>query len=307
MCVVSTTGRKVSGTAMPKLLITIGLPGSGKSTWARHQQLKNPNVFISERDVIREKLFGTRRDFDHEGQVTAYQESEVALELAVGNDVIVADTNLNTKTQKRWRNTASKHGAEFETKSFLDLDVYEVIQRDFERDNPDEIVGEKVIMDFAKRYGLVPPATSEFAQVVLDPTLPLVTIVDIDGTCALMGARSPYEHGKYHLDHPNGIVRDVLGALVAQGNRILYCSGRKQAAKTDTEAWLAKHGFPVGAMLLMRKDDDNRKDSIVKYEILRDVISQHFYPVLVLDDRNQVVEMWRSQGIPTFQVAPGDF
>lgn len=293
---------------MSKLLITIGLPGSGKSTWARHQKIKNPNTFISERDVVREKLFGTRRDFDHEGQVTAYQESEVALALAVGDDVIVADTNLNTKTQKRWRNTASKHGAEFETKSFLDIDVYEVIQRDFERDNPNEIVGEKVIMDFAKRYGLVPPATSEFAQVTLDATLRPAVICDLDGTAALMGARSPYEHGKYHLDTPNVIVRSVLFGVLSRvdNSRIIYCSGRKEAARTETQQWLADHFFPMGA-LFMRADDDNRKDSIVKYEILRDTIAPMVYPILVLDDRNQVVEMWRSQGIPTFQVAPGDF
>ena len=30
-------------------------------------------------------------------------------------------------------------------------------------------------------------------------------------------------------------------------------------------------------------------------------------PDLVFDDRQRVVDMWRAEGIPCFQVAPGDF
>lgn len=294
---------------MTKLTITIGLPSSGKSTWAHEQKQADPNTVIIERDGVRETLFGTRKDFTGEGQVTARQESEVTWALAAGYNVIVSDTNLNTKGHKRWRNLASKCGAAFETKSFLDVSVEECIRRDALR-HDNERVGHEVIENMALRYGLVKTA-SEFPQIVFDPTLVNAVICDLDGTAALMGDRSPYEHGKYHLDTPNEAVHTVLWAMVdgvplPTSLAVVYCSGRKEAARVDTLDWLAKHGFPSGP-LFMRTDPDNRKDDIVKYEILRDEISKYYNPILVLDDRNQVVRMWRSQGLPTFQVADGDF
>jgi hypothetical protein len=57
----------------------------------------------------------------------------------------------------------------------------------------------------------------------------------------------------------------------------------------------------------MRETGDRRKDSIIKKEIfdrhIRDVYNIEF----VLDDRNQVVELWRSLGLTCLQVADGDF
>ena len=44
----------------------------------------------------------------------------------------------------------------------------------------------------------------------------------------------------------------------------------------------------------MRKTGDNRKDSIIKREIFENDIRPYYNIDYVLDDRNQVVEMWRS-------------
>ena len=58
----------------------------------------------------------------------------------------------------------------------------------------------------------------------------------------------------------------------------------------------------------MRKDEDNRKDSIIKWELYEKHIKPMNVNILfILDDRNQVVEMWRSKGFTVFQVANGDF
>jgi len=56
----------------------------------------------------------------------------------------------------------------------------------------------------------------------------------------------------------------------------------------------------------MRKAGDNRKDSIVKYEILQELIKE-YYIEYVFDDRDQVVKMWREAGLRCLQVAPGNF
>lgn len=57
----------------------------------------------------------------------------------------------------------------------------------------------------------------------------------------------------------------------------------------------------------MRPEGDIRKDSIVKREIFENYIRDYYNIQFVLDDRNQVVEMWRSLGLKCLQVAEGDF
>ena len=57
----------------------------------------------------------------------------------------------------------------------------------------------------------------------------------------------------------------------------------------------------------MRPENDNRQDSIVKREIFEQYIKGVYDIEFVLDDRNQVVEMWRSLGLKCLQVQEGDF
>lgn len=57
----------------------------------------------------------------------------------------------------------------------------------------------------------------------------------------------------------------------------------------------------------MRKSGDMRKDSIVKREMFDEHIRGRYNVNFVLDDRNQVVELWRSMGLTCLQVADGDF
>jgi hypothetical protein len=57
----------------------------------------------------------------------------------------------------------------------------------------------------------------------------------------------------------------------------------------------------------MRAEKDNRKDSIVKVEFLHDITRDWGWPYLWVDDRQQVVDAIREQGVRVLQVAPGDF
>ena len=56
-----------------------------------------------------------------------------------------------------------------------------------------------------------------------------------------------------------------------------------------------------------RDDDDFRPDDITKKEIFEKVLTDGFRPQLAFDDRDQVVSMWRSIGLPCFQVRGGKF
>ena len=60
-------------------------------------------------------------------------------------------------------------------------------------------------------------------------------------------------------------------------------------------------------LLAMRKAGDTRKDSIIKKEMFEEYVEDKYKILFVLDDRNQVVEFWRSLGLTCLQVAEGDF
>jgi hypothetical protein len=57
----------------------------------------------------------------------------------------------------------------------------------------------------------------------------------------------------------------------------------------------------------MRPAADSRKDSIVKAELFWEHVAPHWNVRGVIDDRDQVVAMWRALGLMCAQVAPGDF
>lgn len=88
-------------------------------------------------------------------------------------------------------------------------------------------------------------------------------------------------------------------------NNIVVVSGRPERTRLDTLAWLLKSKVPCDA-LYMREDGDHRPDHEVKEEILDHILTK--WDVLCsIDDRNQVVAMWRRRGITCLQVRDGDY
>ncbi|WP_433369673.1 AAA family ATPase [Actinoplanes sp. CA-142083] len=297
---------------MTRLLITRGLPASGKTTFARKLQ---PRVVRVNRDDLRRMLHGERLYTQwSESQVTHAQRAAVEALLRAHADVIVDDTNLRNKTVREWAEMAARLGASFEVHDFTDVPLEECIRRDLERGAPDQ-VGEEAIRRMHSRYlagrnlPLPVPYISDISVKVYepDPDLPPAMLVDIDGTVALMGDRSPYDWHRVGEDLPNQAVITAVQAMHAAGNAIIFCSGRDAVCRPETEAWLDLFvGVPYEA-LFMRPEDDGRKDAVVKREIFDSEIRYTWRIVGVFDDRQQVVRMWRALGLTVFQVAEGDF
>lgn len=141
-------------------------------------------------------------------------------------------------------------------------------------------------------------------------------IVDIDGTLADLSARRVYvatqpknwpafEAG-IPFDLPHQHVIDTVNTLAAAGWTVLLCSGRGEQSRAVTETWLEKYNVSY-KKLYMRPEGDNRRDDIVKSELLDKIEAEGYKISYAVDDRDQVVAMWRDRGIPCFQVAPGDF
>jgi predicted kinase len=296
-----------------RLLITRGLPASGKTTFARKLQ---PRVVRVNRDDLRLMLHG-RRLFTQtaEGQVSAVQRASVEALLRAKADVIVDDTNLRTRTVREWAEMAARFDATFEVHDFTDVPLDECLRRDADRPEA-ERVGAGNIRRMHDRYLAgknlplpVPWVETGGPGAVYDPPaeLPPAVLVDIDGTVALMNGRDPYDMERVGEDTPNDAVIAAVRAMHAAGNAVIYCTGRNEWCRAETEAWLDLYvGVPYEG-LFMRADGDSRRDADVKRELFDDEIRDRWRIMGVFDDRRHVVRMWRSLGLTVFHVAEGDY
>lgn len=111
------------------LTITVGLPGSGKSTWGEEMRKAHPDrVRIVNRDDIR-AILGTRFEDGDEPVVARIRDFMVDELLKLGYDVICTDTNLSPKVRRRLSQIAKTRKAEcFET-SFLHVPLETCLSR----------------------------------------------------------------------------------------------------------------------------------------------------------------------------------
>ena len=138
------------------------------------------------------------------------------------------------------------------------------------------------------------------------PEKQLAIICDIDGTLAHHSERSPYDYSRVGEDTVDVDIRDLVYVMNEIGTKILLISGREDSCEEATKQWLQVNLAPHHE-LFMRKSGDHRKDSIVKREIFDEYIRDNYLVRFVLDDRDQVVKMWRDLGLKCLQVAEGNF
>lgn len=307
---------------MSKLVITRGLPASGKTKFAREWVKEDPIHRVRVNlDDYRDMMFGGwTGETAHEIAVVKASEAAVSALLDKGYDVIMDNTFLRQRHARDARMLALRHGSEFEVVDMTDVDVETCITRDAHRiAQGDRGVGEDVIRTMhwklirGRSYPLPFPEepSQENSEVnIYVPPLdkPKAVVVDVDGTVALMVGRSPYDETRVHEDRPNHTVIRIVQSLYKDGYEILFVSGRHDVCKEATFEWLSRYVIPTEDFeLLMRKDGDNRKDFIVKREIFDAEIRHNYNVVACLDDRKQVVDMYRSLGLTVMQVAEGNF
>ena len=287
---------------MKKIILTIGLPGSGKTVWSKEYQAKNPNTVRVNKDQLREMLHDSVWSEGREKFILKVRNFIVEESLKEGHDVIVDDTNLHSKHKNEMWKIAASNNAEVETKAFLDVSIEECIKRDLKRPNS---VGEKVIKQMYNQFLKPEP------QVYIPPKgKSTILLCDLDGTLALFGDKNPYERD-FENDEVNKPVLQIIQNFEDM-NQVIFVSGRKAKYRPQTVKWLRKQlGWltkDIEANLYMpRADDDNRKDIIIKQEIFDQHIKDKYNVLFVLDDRDQVVEFWRSLGLTCLQVDYGDF
>ena len=133
-------------------------------------------------------------------------------------------------------------------------------------------------------------------------------ICDLDGTLSINDhGRSFFEADDCDKDSLNEPVALVLKLAIMAGIQIINLSGREDKYSEPTQRFLSNHNLSNDTVLIMRETGDNRADDIIKWEIYQEHIEPNYDIHFILDDRQQVVDMWRSKGLTCFQVAAGKF
>ena len=300
---------------MSIVLMTVGAPASGKTTWARQFVKDNKNTAIVCRDDIR-LAYGLESG-DNEKLVTKVHRTQIEAALLDGMDVVVSDTNLNAGFRKSLVKFAHEHGADV-LLHFFPISLDEAIRRDAARANT---VGANIVKRFHDMYvqqghPTDPHSVQLLARQQFAPYEPRTgfgshnmraVVVDIDGTLAHMKGRSPYDETRVMEDEfDNEVAAAVQGMADLMDAHVLVVSGRTDQCRELTQDWLDLNHFEHEA-LIMRKHGDTRPDWIVKNEIYDEQIIPQYNVLAAFDDRDQVVRHVRARGIKVFQVAYGRF
>jgi predicted kinase len=305
---------------MKKIVVTVGVSGSGKSTWSKEKWEMAPlSTAIVNRDKVRELLFSyteetiknyyNRADLNLlEKQVTKYEDVLIHEALNENKTVIIDATHLDKKYIERYKfwNVPVEI-------VWFDVTLKEAITRDMGRNRK---VGEDII---TKQYGKYISLRKDFVfnytptEIKLDESLPPCYLIDIDGTVAhINGKRSPYDWKSVGVDDVDLSVRPIIAAIndfAELGSpkliKTIIVSGRDGICEPETLKWLSDNGIEHDEFY-MRAQGDQRPDWQIKEEIWREIAKK--YNILGLfDDRLQVVRRARALGLKVFNVEYNNF
>lgn len=308
-----------------KLILTRGIQGSGKSTWAKSWVAEDPEHRIRiNNDDIRNML-GPYWVPSREDLVSHIKTTTVRNAMQQGYDIVVDNMNLNPKEVKFWTDIVNTNKLyismlqktklkpdtvqweyEIEFKDFF-IPLEECIRRDANRPNP---IGEKVIRDTWRKYKHF-IQTFEVEKYVnnlraWDVGKPTCVVVDMDSTLCFNTTKRPWfgegaAEGMKN-DVPNGSVCDIIWHL-QQAYPIVLATGRDTSQEEVTKQWLLDHEINVHEFYF-RTEGDYRKGVEVKREQIEKIMEK--YNILVIfEDCEPIVQMYRDMGLTVLQPNKG--
>lgn len=293
------------------LYVTIGVPCSGKTTWANGTGLNTVS-----RDLERKTIFGEYRmgSFKEEKVITKIVEYKTKQLLKIG-DVILDNTHLKETYLNEIIGTYKNCNIEF--KVFQTPTISEFESRNILRIvNEGKDIPLEVFKKMCKQFqSLVIPDDIKGSYKKNEPRLKNHILevnendfigVDLDGTLALINDRSPYDGGACSTDVVNGVVADIMSKY----KNVIIFSGRNSdnGGKEATEKWLSDNNINY-TELYMRKEKDTRPDTVIKEEMYNEaIVSKGRRLAFQIDDRDSIVDMWRNKlNIHVMQCYYGDF
>lgn len=302
---------------MNTILVLVGLPGSGKTTFAKKLINDYPTFIRVNRDDLRIMLRNSAIVGEElESVITATQDLIIDKALSKNKDIVLDNTHCKAAYIK---DIVNKFGNKANIKIKIvgaELSFEDIKKQNLNRETavPVSVIdkmtpGYKYIVKHKEellQYIAEKVSTPEAKTLKQDPTLPKAIIVDIDGTVAHMDdLRGPFDWSKVLLDNPDKNVLSIIRVL-SKKYKIIFVSGRDESCRELTEEWIDIH-FNEPSLLYMRPAGDYRKDTIIKTELYNTHIKDKYYVDMVFDDRKCVVDNWRSLGLKCAQVQEGNF
>lgn len=237
---------------MQHVVLTRGLPASGKSTWATNE-VKSKGWKRINRDLLRMMLDASQWSPDNEKIIVETRDHLLTSLLKKGHNVVIDDTNFDDRYNwKRVSELLDRLDIDVTIREqCFPVDVEEAIARDAKREGSAK-VGEDVIRNMWKKHlkgnptALNSPRSNSFykknvPELVQNTGLQKSIICDLDGTLALIGNRSPFDASRCdELDHPNAPVVETVRALYRQGYKIIFLSGRDEKDRRPTERFIIR-------------------------------------------------------------------
>jgi predicted kinase len=282
------------------MICTVGIPASGKSTWAREHVKAYPKFIRVERDIIRTVAFtdsGNILDYKFtkakEESVKLIHTDQIRTALWKGQSVIVSDTNLNPKTRAALIGIGEEFKISVEFKTF-DTPLHQAVKWNDKRVNR---VPDSVMINMEQKMRKWQGKFVQDPQDLVHNRPISCVIMDIDGTVANMkGIRGPFEWSQVGEDKVIQHVADYARFIYTEPNHdLVLFSGRDGSCRNLTEDWLGENGIHYDA-LHMREAGCNVNDTILKEQLYMDHIHGRYLVDHVVDDRKQVCMMWESMG-----------
>lgn len=145
---------------MPKIILTRGIQGSGKSTWARKWVEENPTHRVRWNNDDFRRMLGPYWIPERENLVSMGLSDFLNKAMLLGYDIVIDNMNLSPKHWKFVQNQICNFNNEIacrnleksyilEFRDFLDISLEECIKRDSKRENP---IGKEVITETYNKY-----------------------------------------------------------------------------------------------------------------------------------------------------------
>jgi len=285
---------------MAELVILVGPPGSGKSTLAKSEFAGHAYV--------------NQDSQGKDGYRKAFNEA-----LDRKDSIIVDRMNFSEEQRRPFLEAARANG--YSTKIIVLHEPRQVcLDRCLARENHETIKDQRsansALNTFFSKYERPQQKEANEIEFRYPPGHKISAIIcDLDGTLCNIDHRLQYVKQKpkdwkgffegIQNDTPNMWCYLLVDAFKNK-KALVFASGRSDDYMKATKEWLEKYGLPTNR-LYMRCRGDFRQDYIAKEIILDFEILTRYEPIFFIDDRQQVVDLWRRRGFVALQCSEGDF
>lgn len=291
---------------MNKIILTQGIQGSGKSTFARKWVEEDPINRVRWNNDDCRRMCDPYSVLERESFITSIRHTFIHKAMIDKKDIVIDDMNLNTRTTDYYEKIVKAYNDQnidkyvLEYKQFFDVSVEECIRRDSFRANP---IGEQIIRSTYKKYALY-IRDCQNTKILdkmkeINPDKPNCVLVDLDGTLTYSLIRPWY--GKEAAvqminDKPNIGLVTLLQSL-PENVSIIIMSGRSKGDEANTSlAWLSKYNIKYD-QTIFRKEGDYRKGEIIKLENYNTYIKDNYNVLAVFEDDDKCVKMYKDLGL----------